>query len=71
MNTYEIRIYFKKNDTTKIFTATAICLTRKQVQIVDYETEQILYYNKDDVKIEYIKEIGTNEYIYYKNNYNR
>lgn len=56
MKNYEIKIYLKKHDTTRIITATAIVLTREKVQIADYATGEILFYNRDDIKIEYIKE---------------
>lgn len=56
MNNYEIKIYLKKHDTTRIITAAAIVLTREKVQIADYATGEILFYNRDDIKIEYMKE---------------
>lgn len=56
MNNYEVKIYFKKHNKTKIIIATTVILTKTKVQIVDYSTGEILFYNKDDVKIEYIKE---------------
>lgn len=56
-NLYEIRIYLKKHNTTRIITATTIVLTISKIEIVDYSTGGILFYNKNDVKIEYIKEV--------------
>lgn len=56
MKNYEVRIYLKKHNETKIIIATTVILTKTKVQIVDYSTGEILFYNKDDVKIEYIKE---------------
>lgn len=55
-NSYEIRIYLKKHNTTRIITATTIVLTSSKIEIVDYATGEILFYNRDDIKIEYMKE---------------
>lgn len=57
MKNYEIKIYLKKHNTSRVITASAIVLTGSKIQIADYATGEILFYNKDDVKIEYIKEI--------------
>lgn len=56
MNNYEVKIYFKKHNKTKIIIATTVILTKTKVQIVDYATGEILFYNRDDIKIEYMKE---------------
>lgn len=56
MNNYEVKIYFKKYNETRIIIATTVVLTKTKIQIVDYTTGNILFYNKDDVRIEYIKE---------------
>ena len=56
MNNYEVKIYFKKHNKTKIIIATTVILTKTKVQIADYATGEILFYNRDDIKIEYMKE---------------
>ncbi len=56
MKTYEVRIYLEKYDKTCIITATAIIIDGDKIEIADYTTGQTLFYNKNDIKIEYIKE---------------
>lgn len=56
MKNYEIRIYLKKHNITRIITAIEIYIGNDIIKIVDYATGEPLVYNRNDVKIEYIKE---------------
>ena len=56
MKIYEVRIYLKKYNVTKIIDSTSVLIDGDKIEIADYSTGMTLFYNKDDVIIEYIKE---------------